>query len=249
MSEPIADEEPRAERPGRRIREPVFNLPSVILALIVACVAVHLIRSYVLAPVQDLELLVRLAFIPVRYSGDYVVDVYAFVSPFTYSFLHGSMLHLVVNMIWLAAFGSPLANRLGTTRFLMFWAATVLAAVLLHFVLHPDDMAPLVGASGAISGMMGAAARFAFRIDRSAGRPAFAGAVLPIAAVVRSRTVVVFLSVWMVVNLAAGLGIGAGEDAARIAWEAHVGGFVAGFFGVRLFDRGTPPPDRPYRQA
>lgn len=236
--EPSASSEDNQDVPKNR--EPAFNLPGVVLAAIAICSVVHFVRVYVLDFEQDLELLIRAAFIPIRYSGQFDIDFYAFSSPFTYAFLHGGFAHLAVNMIWLAAFGSPLANRLGTARFVAFWAVTALAAVGLHYVLHPLDTAPLVGASGAISGMMGAAARFGFRIDRSAGKPAFAGVLLPISIVLRMRGVLTFLIIWMAVNLVTGLpGFAPGiED--RIAWEAHVGGFLAGFFGVRLFDRERP---------
>nr|MBA3446535.1 rhomboid family intramembrane serine protease [Pseudaminobacter sp.] len=155
-------------------REPMFNLPRIVLMAIVVCAAVHLLRVYGLDADQDFELLVRAAFIPIRYSGRFDIEIYAFSSPISYAFLHGGMAHLAVNMVWLAAFGSPLANRLGAIRFALFWVGTAGAAAALHYVLHPLDQSPLVGASGAISGMMGAAARFGFRIDRSTGRPAFA---------------------------------------------------------------------------
>jgi membrane associated rhomboid family serine protease len=233
--EPRASSE--ADQDATERREPAFNLPGIVLAVIAICTVVHLVRIYGLDFEQDLEFLIRTAFIPIRYSGQFDIDFYAFSSPFTYAFLHGGFAHLAVNMIWLAAFGSPLANRLGAARFTAFWAVTGLAAVGLHYVLHPMDTAPLVGASGAISGMMGAAARFGFRVDRSSGKPAFAGALLPISVVLRMRGVLTFLVIWMAINLVTGLvGFGPGvED--RIAWEAHVGGFLAGFFGARLFDR------------
>lgn len=217
-------------------REPVFNLPGVVIALIALCIAIHAVRSLFLTFEQDIALLVRFAFIPARYSGDYLIDVYAFAGPVTYAFLHGGIAHLLVNMVWLAAFGSPLANRLGAARFLAFWVATALAAVALHYVLHPGDDVPLVGASGAISGMMGAAARFAFQIRRLGGRAAFYGPVLPVRAVLAHRTTLTFLLVWFVVNLAMGIGFSP-PGGGSIAWEAHIGGFLAGFFGIRLFDR------------
>jgi membrane associated rhomboid family serine protease len=218
-------------------REPVFNLPGIVIAIIGACVAIHLIRVYVLSPDQDVALLIRAAFIPIRYSGQYDLEIWAFTSPLTYAFLHGGFAHLIINMVWLAAFGSPLANRLGNMRFSAFFAVTTLAAVALHYVLHSTDAAPLVGASGAISGMMGAAARFSFQVDRSQGKPAFAGVPLPIRDVFRSRTAMTFLGVWMVINLVTGLvGLTPGE-ASQIAWEAHIGGFLAGFLGIRFFDR------------
>ncbi|WP_269930062.1 rhomboid family intramembrane serine protease [Aminobacter sp. HY435] len=218
-------------------REPVFNLPAIVIAAIGACVAIHVVRAYLLTPDQDVWLLIRAAFIPIRYSGQFDLDVYAFTSPVTYAFLHGDFIHLAINMVWLAAFGSPLANRLGALRFSIFFAVTSIAAAALFYALHPLGQAPLVGASGAISGMMGAAARFSFQIDRSHGKPAFAGPPLPIVDVFRSRTAITFLGVWMIVNIVTGVvGFVPGMDS-QIAWEAHIGGFLAGFLGIRLFDR------------
>jgi membrane associated rhomboid family serine protease len=227
-----------AEATGEPLRrEPVFNLPASVLAIIALCVVVHLVRIYLLTAEQDFALLLRTAFIPVRYSGQFHLDVWAFVSPFTYTFLHGGFAHLAVNSIWLAAFGSPLANRLGGPRFLAFFALTGVAAAFFFWAIHPLTQAPLVGASGAISGMMGAAARFAFHIDRSSGKAAFGGDPLPFGAVLRSRTAVTFLAVWMIVNLVTGVvGFVPGSDD-QIAWEAHIGGLLAGFFGLRFFDR------------
>lgn len=230
--------------PDRGRREPVFNLAPVVLALIAACAAIHLVRAEFLSGEQDFALVLRLAFIPIRYTGGFALDVWAFVSPFSYSLLHGGVVHLLVNCVWLAAFGSPLAYRIGVVRFLLFWAATALGAVALHFALYPDSTTPLVGASGAISGMMGAAARFVFRIDRSGGRPAFTGPIVGIADVFRSRQAVAFLGVWMAINLLVGFGFGAPEDG-QVAWEAHIGGLVVGFFGIRLFDRPQAPPTDP----
>ena len=236
MTEPSEHMEQDVVRAAAR-REPVFNLPIVVAALIAICALIHLARIYVLNAAQDFDLIVRAAFIPYRYSGPFDLDIYAFTSPVTYSLLHGSFMHLAINMVWLAAFGSPLANRLGVSRFLLFWAFTSGAAALLHYVLYSMDQTPLVGASGAISGMMGAAARFGFRVDRHSGKPAFIGKLMPMTAVFRSRAVVTFLSVWMIVNLVTGIvGFVPGE-ANAIAWEAHVGGFLAGFLCIGWFDR------------
>ncbi|MDQ6437923.1 rhomboid family intramembrane serine protease [Mesorhizobium sp. LHD-90] len=221
--------------PRERPREPVFNMPGVVVLLIAICAMVHVVSVYALNRGQYGDLLLRAAFIPIRYSGMFDLDVYAFTTPFTYTFLHGDWLHLGINMVWLAAFGSPLANRLGTLRFLLFWAVTGLSAAALHWAIHPLDQGPLIGASGAISGMMGAATRFAFRIERRGNRASFGGPVLPVSEVFRSRGVVTFLAFWMLTNLATGyFGFGPGAEAA-IAWEAHIGGFVAGFLGVPYF--------------
>ena len=230
--------------PATAPREPVFNLPPVVLLLIGVCVLVYVIQDYVLTPSQYLSLLVEAAFIPIRYSGQFALDLAAFTSPFTYAFLHGSVAHLAVNMIWLAAFGSPLANRLGALRFLVFWAAASLSAVALHYVLHRLDQSPLVGASGAISGMMGAAARFGFRIDRGQGRAAFSGAPLPVSVCLRSRAVGTFQAIRMAINLLTGLVSFAPGIDDRIAWEAHIGGCLVGFFAIGAFEKlpGKEPP-------
>lgn len=238
-SDPAGLDTPLPDLPHRRPvnpREPVFNLPPVVVALIVACTGIEAIRALLLSPQQDLGVILRFAFFPLRYSGGYALDIYAFLAPVSYSLLHGGIAHLAINMIWLAAFGSPLANRIGTVRFLLFWIATSLAAVGLHYLLYKGDAVPLVGASGAISGMMGAAARFGFNIDRSQGRPFFGGPILSIPAVFASRMAVTFLVVWFGVNLLMGFGFGAPDDGGSIAWEAHIGGFLAGFLCIRAFD-------------
>lgn len=232
------DETPRdaAHEPPVETYQPVFNLAGVVTALIGIQVAIHALRVYILSDEQDYWTIVHGAFVPGLYGGGIDTGLYGWTAPITYSLLHASLPHLAINMIWLAAFGSPLANRIGTVRFLAFWVATALAAAGLHYVFHNSEMVPMVGASGAISGMMGAAARFAFRIDRNGPRPAFAGPVLPVAIVMRQRSVVTFLAVWFAINLVTGiLGFMPGQEGS-IAWEAHVGGFVAGFFGVGLFD-------------
>ena len=249
MSDPQEQRSDQARESDIAPYEPVFNLPPVVLCLIGVCVLVHVVDTYFLTENQYFFLLANAAFIPIRYSGQFDLDVTAFTSSFTYAFLHGSIAHLAINMIWLAAFGSPLANRLGTLRFLVFWGLTSVCAVALHYVLHMLDQSPLIGASGAISGMMGAAARFGFKIDRSHGRGAFSGAPLPIAVCLRSRTVVTFLAIWMLVNLLTGLVSFAPGLDDQIAWEAHIGGFLAGFLGIDWVDKQRtkklPPPDEP----
>jgi len=236
-AEPAREEEGGG---GGRRREPVLNLPPAVLAIIGVCTALFLLQTYVLDHEQNLDVLRYGAFIPVIYTGEYGFDVAAFTSPCTYTLLHGSFLHLAVNLVWLAAFGSPLENRIGVGRFLAFFFITGIVSAFFFFAIHPYTLAPLVGASGAISGMMGAAARFAFRIDRSSGKAAFAGAPLPFSMVLRSRSAVTFLAVWMIINLVTGIAgfVPGNED--QIAWEAHIGGFLAGFLGLRFFDRPEP---------
>lgn len=249
MAEPDPDES-RSESPAQvtKRREPLFNLPSVVVFFIALCVGLHLTRVYLLTPEQDYALMLDGAFFPVRYTGGYPLDLFAFTSPFTSSLLHGGWMHLVLNMVWLAAFASPLAARMGTVRFVLFWCFATAGSLLLHFALHPQDAVPVIGASGAISGFMGAAARYGYQVDRSRRMPVFAGERLTLAQTMRNRQAVVFLGVWLAINFAAGAGLDLSGSDGAIAWEAHIGGMLAGLFGISLFDRGVPRSGSPALQ-
>lgn len=209
---------------ARAPREPMFNLAGVVVGFIAICTIVHLVRMFVLTPDQDLGLIVRTAFIPARYLPEFDFDYTALISPVTYSLLHGDFVHLAINMIWLAAFGSPLARRIGPWQFVAFWCLCSVAAAALYYLMHAGQMVTVIGASGAVSGMMAAAARFGFAIDRTTN--AFAGPVLSAREMMSRMNVLGFLGVWMAVNLVAGLGLLTPAGSAAIAWEAHVGGFL-----------------------
>ena len=154
---------------GERPSEPAFNVPGVILAAIAMLTAIHLGRGW-LSDDADIALILRAAFIPARYEeiavwpGGYGSAAWTFL---THALLHGNGLHLATNAIWLAAFGTAIARRFGTLRFLAFSAACAIGGALLHLATHWGEWIPMVGASGAISGHMAGAARFAF----SAGGP------------------------------------------------------------------------------
>jgi membrane associated rhomboid family serine protease len=230
--------EPQSHFEPARPAEPVFFLAPVVIALMALCSGTYLLQAYVFGEEANRAFVVWAAFIPARYSFGAPLDFAYLASPVLYSFLHAGLGHLAVNMIWLAAFGSPLAARIGPLRFLAFWAVTAVSAAMLHLVVYPDSLAPLVGASGAISGMMGAAARFSFRTSQGRGIRAFTGRPLSIAASLASKTVLTFVAVWMAANLLTGLGWGAdGSSPSNIAWEAHIGGFLVGFLFVSVFDR------------
>lgn len=218
-------------------REPMFNLPRIVVGLLAVLFLIHAVRIYLLTDAQDYAVILRGAFIPIRYSGGYPFDLYAVTSTVTYALLHGSWVHLIANSAWLLVFGSPLAVRLGASRFLIFWVVTAWAAVLLHFLIYPDSNVPLIGASGAISGMMGAAARFGFAADRRPGGGGFIGQPMSIMAALTSRTVLSFLAIWFVINLVTAIDFTGPTEGASIAWEAHIGGFLVGFLAIGLFVR------------
>ena len=203
------------------------------------CAGLYALEAYVLPERMDAQFLSLMAFVPARFDTMSASCVFEFVrTAVTCSLLHASPAHLAVNMIWLAAFGAPLAQRLGIWRFAAFWVFAAFCSTALHFLTHLGDPSPLVGASGVVSGAMGAAARFGFAASGGSGARAFTGAPLTFSEALRSRSVISFVLVWAAVNFISGSGaIDMGQGSASIAWEAHVGGFLAGLLGLRLFDR------------
>jgi membrane associated rhomboid family serine protease len=168
----------------------------------------------------------------------------------TYAFLHASWEHVIFNCLWLLAFGAPVIHRFGTWRFAGFFAATAAAAALFHMAFNVQDVSVLVGASGAVSGLTAAAIRFAIGGMGAGGMGAggmgaggMGGAstnlpAAPLHVALRDRRVLMFIGVWFAINMIGGLGapFGGGGESLRIAWEAHIGGFLAGLILFRLFD-------------
>jgi membrane associated rhomboid family serine protease len=232
-----------AQPPLERQPEPIFFLAPVVAGVMAVCAGLYLLQTYVLGIQANTFLTLQLAFFPARYSSDGApFDLGLLISPVGYSLLHASFAHLAINMIWLAAFGSPLAARIGTLRLLLFWVAAATGAALLHFLIYSQSVVPLVGASGAVSGMMGAAARFSFRTSEGRGLRSFVGEPLSVSASLTNRTVLTFVGIWMAVNLITGLGGATGAaNASSIAWEAHIGGFLVGFLCLSVFDRQMSP--------
>ncbi|BAS00725.1 integral membrane protein, Rhomboid family [Blastochloris viridis] len=226
----------------------MFNVPPAALALTIALVAVHVIRELV-GREADVDILLYFAFIPARYTdvaafgelpGGVGAEFWTFV---TYAFLHADWTHLLVNAVWLLAFGSAVAWRFGTARFLAFFALTAAAGAAAHLAFHIGEPVPLVGASGALSGFMAAAARFVFEAGgplgafRHHGAAAYRVPALPLGRALRDPRIVAFLAVWIGLNFLFGLGsLGSELSGSTIAWEAHLGGFAAGLAGFALFD-------------
>ncbi|MGL4242190.1 MAG: rhomboid family intramembrane serine protease, partial [Beijerinckiaceae bacterium] len=158
----------------------------------------------------------------------------------TYAFLHAGWEHVIFNSLWLLVFGSPVMRRFGILRFALFFAVTAAAAAVLHALVSPLDVSVLVGASGAVSGLTAAALRFAFagaEFGMGFGPHVIRQPAPPLLVALSDRRVMIFVAVWFGLNLLAGLGIPVGGATdARIAWEAHVGGFLAGLLLFPLFD-------------
>jgi membrane associated rhomboid family serine protease len=243
-------------------RQPIFNVPPVVVAVLAVLALVHAVREWLLPADLDRLLVWTLAFVPARYDSNAFIDgllpggrgaeIWSFV---TYALIHADLMHLAVNAIWLLAFASPVARRFGPWRFLAFFGIAIAAGALAHLVTHAGEIAPTIGASAGVSGAMAAAARFVFErggpLDRWQVDRADADRVpaAPLVVALRNPRVVAFLAVWFGLNLLFGLGSwNFVAENQSVAWEAHVGGFLAGLLLFSLFDpvcRRPPVDDGP----
>jgi membrane associated rhomboid family serine protease len=172
----------------------------------------------------------------------------------TYAFLHGSWTHVGFNCLWLVAFGAAVARRFGAGRFLIFSLFAALAGALAHYLTHMDDLQPVVGASAVVSAAMAAAARFVFQPGAPLGETlgfgdrrldhdhAYRQPALSLRAIFSDRRALAFLVIWLLANFLFGVTPALpGLGNMTVAWEAHIGGFLLGLLGFRLFDPPTPP--------
>jgi membrane associated rhomboid family serine protease len=229
----------------------MFNVPPVVLATVAVLALVHVFRIVFLTDEADMHFLLTFAFIPARYEPDLIAggafpggfgaDLWTF---FTYAFIHADLLHIGVNVAWLLPFGTALARRFGAWRYVGFMLIAAAAGAFAHLISHPGAMIPMIGASAAISGAMAAALRFVFQAGGPLGQwfidpdsRAYRVPAASLKAILRDPRFLIFLGVWIALNALFGLGTapipGEGQE---IAWQAHIGGFLAGLVLFNVFD-------------
>ena len=224
--------------PWDESREPILRSPRVVTSFIVLFVAVHVASQFLTQGQYD-YLIDNFSLIPEhvaasRWNGlAFGVESLAAVLPFvSYAFLHGDFVHLIFNSLWFLVFATAVARRIGTRRFLLLLLVTTLGAAFTHIACHWGAPEPVVGASGAVSGLMGAAFRFIFIDPRMT--PVWPPARLRLT----SRPVLLASAVWIALNIVFGVSGFTPDGFGRaIAWEAHIGGFLTGLLLFPLFDR------------
>ena len=165
----------------------------------------------------------RWAFVPANFAADPLGN---WESLFTSLFLHGGLLHLASNMIYLLIFGDNIEHRFGYLPFILFYFLSGAFGNLAHLAFSSGSSTPVIGASGAIAGVLGA------YILLYPKRPV---RVLMFITIIRLPAVVV-IGAWFILQLMSSLAIFSGTaETGGIAYLAHVGGFVTGFLMTFIF--------------
>ena len=210
---------------------PTRTFPFVNYALIAACVAVFLWEVSLGARAQ--QAILAYGLIPDVLLGDArlppgLAVVPAWATVFTSMFLHGGWLHLIGNMLYLWIFADNVEDRFGHGRFVVFYALCGIAAALAQALPAPESQIPMVGASGAISGVLGAYLLMFPRAHVLVLLP-----LGPLSQLVRLPALLV-LGLWFGMQLLSEMFAPPG---AGVAFRAHIGGFVAGLVLMPLFRR------------
>jgi membrane associated rhomboid family serine protease len=163
----------------------------------------------------------------------------------TSMFLHGGWMHLIGNMLYLWIFGNNIEDAMGHVRFIVFYLLCGVAAGMTHAAMDPGSTIPMIGASGAISGVLGA---YLLLYPRASVL-----VLIPLGFFTRMMYIpaAFVLGFWFLLQLISG-GVSLGHSGAGVAWFAHVGGFVAGMALIGLFKHRSvrffnPPRPHPSR--
>lgn len=225
-------------------RQPVFNVPGMVLALAVVLVAVHAVLAIV-----DVETanywIVALAFIPARFAeGGSTLpggQIAAVSSWLTHAFVHGDLMHLGMNLAFLLAFGAACVRRIGAVSCALLMLASTVAGAAVYLLFNGRAEVVMIGASGAISGLVGAVLRFlypALMLGRSM-RLSEAAILVPrlsLQGMWREREPRRAVLAWLALNFILAVVLPMADMTSPIAWEAHLGGFLVGLLLFSWFD-------------
>jgi membrane associated rhomboid family serine protease len=237
---------------GTPERQPIFNLPSIVAAIAGLFLVIEAAESLVLNESGRSELLVWLAFIPYR-----LVDIAAapgsfwplLWTPFTHAFIHAGWEHVLLNTVWFLIFATPVTRRYGSIKLIVLFLLSALAGAIVFAAttLPQQQFAILVGASGGIAGLTGAAVRFIFQPVQVAVHPETGERIVlgrklaSIGDVFRHPTARIFTIMWIILNGVVPLiPLFVPGMQVQVAWQAHLGGFLFGFLAVPLLEGRQP---------
>jgi membrane associated rhomboid family serine protease len=213
-----------------RDENPSTSTPFVTGFIILVCVVVFL-YMFLLPEAQVARFIASFGTVPAAVTGQGGEGgLRAYGTLVTSMFLHGGWWHLIGNMLYLWIFGDNVEDLMGHGGFLIFYLITGIAAAASHIALNATSTLPMVGASGAISGVLGG---YLVLFPR-----ARIISIIPLFYFFRIVAVpaIVFLPLWFLIQFSSGL-LSLGVGGSGVAFWAHVGGFAAGVVLVRVFTR------------
>lgn len=196
---------------------PAINLPPITKYFLTAIIGIHILISLILS-VEAMEwVYVHLGFIPARFSGAAPFEPLALLTPITHMFIHGSWIHIGMNTVMMAAFGTGIERWLGGKKMMAVFFISGLIGIALQFALSPASFNPVIGASGGLSGLFAAAIIMFNKVNGSFNTKY---GIWPIIGIVLA-TYVIF-------------GFAGSPDGNNVAWAAHIGGFLGGFAALKI---------------
>ena len=191
--------------------------------------------TYTIIGINSLVFIYQYLILPPESLG-HIISTYALtpatpsvITVFTSMFMHGGLMHIIFNMWFLWIFGDNIESVLGHKRFVLFYLLCGVGAALLQIQINTGSQIPMVGASGAIAGVLGA---YLFRFPRATVHVLV---ILIIFITFIRVPAMVVIGFWFLSNLTAGLGTLGIEETGGTAWFAHLGGFVSGVVLNQIF--------------
>lgn len=196
----------------------IGNIPPFAMYVSLAYVLIHLTTTLFIGDIARFSLINQWGFVPAAFTDSGGFNLFRLLTPITYNFLHGDWMHIGFNVLMGLALGTFVEKMFSTPTTIKYYFLCGLGGILIFFILNPNAETPVIGASGAISGLFAAALLMLYeqgRFSRLTGKLANKGP-WPI------------IFIWAVIMSFIGIVFGG------IAWEAHLGGFLTGALLYRL---------------
>jgi membrane associated rhomboid family serine protease len=207
---------------------PTRHFPVVTIALITANLAVFIFE--VLSPSDHQRIAYAYGAIPhAILTFDELQPMHPFLTIFTSMFMHGGLLHLGSNMLFLWIFGNNIEDRLGYVKFVIFYLLCGIVAAYAHAFANPESTVPMIGASGAVSGILGA-----YILQFPHAKIHTLVFFFFFIQVVRLPAIIV-IGFWIGIQVLNGVISQGSSSHGGIAWFAHIGGFIFGMLMIKSF--------------